>query len=101
MVRSVFMGVAVVLAVAGGARQAGAADCYCTDQTGSRVEMGAVICLHVDGRAFLARCEMSLNNPMWRELKTGCLSSEVSPGPLDILESLKQGIAAGRVYSKI
>lgn len=101
MVRSVFMGLAVVLAVAAGTHRAEAADCYCTDQTGGRVEMGEVICLHVDGRAFLARCEMSLNNPMWRDLKTGCLSSEVSPGPLDILESLKQDVAAGRVHPKI
>ena len=25
---------------------------------------------------FMARCEMSLNNPMWREVQEGCLSSE-------------------------
>lgn len=41
-------------------------DCYCTDSTGGRVELGEEICLFVDGRAFIARCEMSLNNPIWR-----------------------------------
>ena len=60
-------------------------ECYCTDKTGSRVELGQVICLQVDGRMFMARCEMSLNNPMWREVQEGCLSSgrtpEISPIP--------------------
>ena len=51
-------------------------ECYCTDKTGARVELGQVICLQVDGRMFMARCEMSLNNPMWREVQEGCLSSE-------------------------
>ncbi|WP_093151804.1 hypothetical protein [Aliiruegeria lutimaris] len=52
-------------------------DCYCTDSTGGRVELGDVICLHVDGRMFLARCEMSLNNPMWREVREGCTTSRL------------------------
>jgi len=53
-------------------------DCYCTDSTGGRVELGEMICLNVDGRSFIARCEMSLNNPIWREVSTGCLSSSLS-----------------------
>lgn len=55
--------------------------CYCTDSQGDRVELGEVICLSVDGRSFTAQCQMSLNNPMWRELYEGCLSSRVSPPP--------------------
>ncbi|PCJ06079.1 MAG: hypothetical protein COB16_14000 [Rhodobacteraceae bacterium] len=50
-------------------------DCYCTDKSGSRVELGQTICLHVDGRMFMAQCQMSLNVPMWREVQQGCLSS--------------------------
>lgn len=50
-------------------------ECYCTDKTGSRVELGEMRCLNVGGRFFMARCEMSLNNPMWRELEGGCVSS--------------------------
>ena len=50
-------------------------DCYCTDRTGARVELGQTICLQVDGRMFMAQCQMSLNVPMWREVQKGCLSS--------------------------
>ncbi|WP_164658664.1 hypothetical protein [Tropicibacter sp. Alg240-R139] len=50
-------------------------DCYCTDTSGSRIELGETICLQVDGRMFMAQCQMSLNVPMWREVQEGCLSS--------------------------
>lgn len=50
-------------------------DCYCTDTQGARVELGQMICLRVDGRMFMAQCQMSLNVPMWREVAQGCLSS--------------------------
>lgn len=52
-------------------------DCYCTDQSGSRIELGEMICLQVDGRMFTAQCQMSLNVPMWREVQNGCLSSDL------------------------
>lgn len=54
-------------------------DCYCTDKTGNRVELGEYICLQVDGRSFMAQCQMSLNVPMWREISPGCLSSQLDP----------------------
>ncbi len=67
-------------------------DCYCTDKSGSRVELGEFTCLQVDGRMFMAQCQMSLNVPMWREISSGCLSSELgafSPdAPLHMLWSL-------------
>ena len=50
-------------------------ECYCTDRQGARVELGETICMRVDGRSFLAQCQMSLNNPMWREVGASCLSS--------------------------
>lgn len=50
-------------------------ECYCTDSQGARVELGETRCLSVDGRSFLAQCEMALNNPMWREVGRGCPSS--------------------------
>ena len=31
----------------------------------------------VDGRMFMAQCQMSLNVPMWREVSKGCLSSSL------------------------
>ncbi|WP_339766450.1 hypothetical protein [uncultured Pseudosulfitobacter sp.] len=55
-------------------------DCFCTDKSGSRVELGDIICLQVDGRMFMAQCQMSLNVPMWREVQRGCLSSSLNSG---------------------
>ncbi len=54
-------------------------DCYCTDTSGARIELGETICLQVDGRMFMAQCQMSLNVPMWREVRAGCLSAQVTP----------------------
>lgn len=55
-------------------------ECYCTDRTGARVELGETICMQVDGRMFMAQCQMSLNSPMWREVEQGCLSSSLNLG---------------------
>ncbi|MEP2533178.1 hypothetical protein [Shimia sp.] len=55
-------------------------DCYCTDKQGQRIEVGETICLQVDGRMFMAQCQMSLNVPMWREVSPGCFSSELKGG---------------------
>lgn len=56
-------------------------DCYCTDKSGARVELGELRCLQVDGRMFMAQCQMSLNVPMWREVRSGCLSASLAPLP--------------------
>lgn len=64
-------------ALADGTYNGKTVDCYCTDSTGGRVELGELICLFVDGKSFMARCEMSLNNPMWRKVSDGCLSSSL------------------------
>ena len=61
-------------------------DCYCTDTQGDRVDLGETICLFVDGRAFLAQCQMSLNVPMWREVSQGCLSSSLSKTKTHVLK---------------
>lgn len=55
-------------------------DCYCTDRQGQRIELGETICMQVDGRMFMAQCQMSLNVPMWREISPGCLSSDLTGG---------------------
>ncbi len=52
-------------------------DCYCTDTSGARVELGQEICLVVDGRAFMAKCHMSLNVPIWRDTGRRCVSSQM------------------------
>lgn len=56
-------------------------ECYCTDTSGARVELGETICLTVDGRSFQARCEMMLNNPMWREVGSDCTVSQKDKRP--------------------
>ena len=68
-------------------------DCYCTDTQGRRIELGETICLMVDGRMFMAQCEMSLNVPMWREVRQGCLSSR--------LQSVKPAIDPPAVHAEI
>ena len=61
-------------------------DCYCTDSQGLRVDLGQTICMFVDGRAFMAQCQMSLNVPMWREVGDGCLSSSLSQSQPHVLK---------------
>ena len=75
-------------------------DCYCTDRTGSRVELGEMICMQVDGRMFMAQCQMSLNVPMWREISQGCLSSSLAPG-LDLPQGGEPAINSVTVYPEI
>ncbi|WP_425043918.1 hypothetical protein [Primorskyibacter sp. S87] len=72
-------------------------DCYCTDSRGSRVELGETICLQVDGRMFMAQCQMSLNVPMWREVQEGCLSSRLPPR----LQSINPAFDLGPINTKI
>ncbi|MRU16898.1 hypothetical protein FDP25_15760 [Roseovarius sp. A21] len=69
-------------------------DCYCTDKAGKRVELGEMICLHVDGKSFMAQCQMSLNNPMWRKISDGCLSSSLR-------KRLEPPIQTRRIHSEI
>jgi len=77
-------------------------ECYCTDSTGARVELGEMICLRVDGRMFMARCAMSLNVPIWRKVSDGCLSSDLSSGLSSGLpQSLQPAVDAGGVYAQI
>lgn len=72
-------------------------DCFCTDKTGARVELGQVICMNVGGRSFMARCEMSLNNPMWRETGDSCITSRNNRLP----QSLDPHFDTGAVHPKV
>lgn len=49
-------------------------DCYCTDSTGSRVELGQHSCLTIGSREVMAYCDMSQNVPIWRQTGEGCLT---------------------------
>ncbi|MBO9479098.1 hypothetical protein J7382_16240 [Shimia sp. R11_0] len=77
-------------------------DCYCTDKQGQRVEVGEMICLQVDGRMFMAQCQMSLNVPMWREISPGCLSSRLSaPARTGPLQSFDPSIHTSGIDAKV
>lgn len=77
-------------------------DCYCTDTAGARIELGETICLQVDGRMFMAQCQMSLNVPMWRETQEGCLSSKVRLpfNPLGF-DTLQQPVQTFAIHPKV
>lgn len=58
-----------------------AQDCTCRNRDGKKYELGRVICLEVDGRRYLARCEMNLNVTTWTKLQEGCpVSGGNAPG---------------------
>jgi len=81
-------------------------DCYCTDTTGGRIELGETICLQVDGKMFMAQCQMSLNVPMWRKLQDGCLSSwltprEVDPSAVISLQPVQPALDPGLVDAEV
>lgn len=46
-------------------------NCKCRNR-GVMYELGQISCLHVDGRNYLARCEMKLNVSSWTEIESGC-----------------------------
>ncbi|NNL17239.1 MAG: hypothetical protein HKP37_00715 [Boseongicola sp.] len=65
-------------------------ECYCTDTQGGRVDLGQEICLVVNGRSFMALCDMSLNVPIWRDTGAGCVSSSLSQDLLNFSEPVLQ-----------
>ena len=97
----------ILPAAADGITDGKAIDCYCTDKTGSRVELGEMTCLHVDGKTFMAQCQMALNVPIWRKISDGCVSSSLPQrrqptlhtGPVD--PHVRFAIAQPRVHSQI
>lgn len=55
---------------------------YCTDGNGNRFELGEFTCIAAGCvPPYLARCEMSLNSPMWRKVQEGCPAVSAEPTP--------------------
>ncbi|MEM9678340.1 MAG: hypothetical protein AAF035_12975 [Pseudomonadota bacterium] len=52
-------------------------ECFCTDRSGTRRELGDIICLTVGDRSYEAKCVMVQNSPFWRDLERGCMSSSL------------------------
>jgi len=104
LMKNFIFSAAALLVIAGAAqadyiRNGKIVDCYCTDKSGSRVDLGQTTCIQVDGRMYTAQCQMSLNVPMWRELSDGCLSSSLDPS-LGLPQS-KPAFDTGLVDAKI
>jgi hypothetical protein len=55
---------------------------YCMNR-GVRVEVEEFSCLTVDGKSFEAKCDISLNNPIWRASDGSC-----EPGSTSELHSV-------------
>lgn len=60
--------------------------CTCRNRDGSRHTLGSLVCLNVDGRRYLARCEMALNVPNWKKILDSC--------PLAAGSDLRQSVPA-------
>lgn len=61
---------------------------YCTDANGDRRELGDVICINASCLTWMAKCDMSLNNPMWRKIQDGCPAVLLDPTLLDRIRKL-------------
>lgn len=48
--------------------------CYCRDSSGGEVKVGETACLVINGKSYLALCDMakSQNNTTWRRQQEGC-----------------------------
>lgn len=76
------LGAAVLIVPAWTAAGPPDARCTCRNRDGSKHALGAVVCLSVDGRKYLARCEMVLNVTSWQKVQDGCpLAATVGPIP--------------------
>lgn len=73
---------------------------FCTDASGDRADLGAVICVTASCQTWMARCEMAASNrmAMWRKVQDGCpavgLDTDLTSGqgPLARLHALKQAL---------
>lgn len=59
---------------------------YCRDGDGNRVELGGLTCIAASSCVppYLARCELSLNSPMWRKVQDGCPAVSAEPAPTPV-----------------
>jgi hypothetical protein len=48
------------------------ADCSCVNRDGIKFGLGQTACLYVDGRSYLALCELNLNVTSWKKLDDSC-----------------------------
>ncbi len=61
------------------------ADCACKSQRGGIFQLGERTCISVNGKSYLAECEMNLNITSWKKVQDEC--------PLASLEVIAGSIA--------
>lgn len=71
--------VAVILATAADAQSD--IPCWCRDNAGQH-PLGTILCMRVDDKERLVRCERVQNNTSWRTLSEGCPTAATTPGPM-------------------
>ncbi|AYG58843.1 hypothetical protein QD460_31865 [Rhizobium jaguaris] len=54
-------------------------NCYCKNKDGTLHAVGELACMTVDGKSYLAQCQMNLNVTSWSKLQDGCPVTERSP----------------------
>lgn len=69
----------VITAVNAGMTASAGANCYCKNRDGTQSPVGDVACVTVDGKSYLAQCEMQLNVTSWSKLQDGCPVTQRSP----------------------
>lgn len=73
-------------------------DYFCTGGNGERYELGEITCITASScQVWLAKCDMSLNNPMWRKIQDGCPVASV----IDRLHALQPGFDSRPIYTAI
>ncbi|MGR6431152.1 hypothetical protein ACU5AY_09565 [Rhizobium sp. PAMB 3174] len=55
------------------------ADCTCSIKDGTKLSLGQVTCIRINDMAYLARCEMVLNNTSWQKIQDGCPMTQLRP----------------------
>jgi hypothetical protein len=60
------------------------AGAHCRDADGQRHEIGEVICITASCLTWMAKCELALNNAIWRKTQEGCPAAGLYDRLLDL-----------------
>src|SRR4051794_1708175 len=80
MVRPFSIAFVAALTLASAVAVAGGMKCQCR-YDGRVFDQGQLVCIRVDSRTKLARCDMALNNSSWTFLQNGCPTAMATPIP--------------------
>jgi hypothetical protein len=80
-------GSAMILVAAGSVAAPAFADCTCSIKDGTKLSLGQVTCIRINDTAYLARCEMVLNNTSWQKIQDGCPMTQLQQAHQDFSQS--------------